>query len=1171
MLKSNKFCSIVALLLICSLLVWLYYPQVIAEDSPQNSTSRDFSEPMFSKPSWLDENNNGIADTLDREINKRTMNNTIHDYTDITVLLKAAPTIQDTTVFGLCNGYLTALWTEAVYGFSGRIQYKDIVDFVEKCSNVLLVEKQAIGKVNVAYAAQQIGARTYVWNTLRLQGDSDSSTAVLDTGIDASHVDFQPGYGNQDFSRKIIGWNDQIRGTTSPLDDNGHGSHVAGLAAGNGFFSVDASGNAITTWGADLGQIHNSGTLPVGGVPVNKPGTITVNVKWNHTGTGSTLSGIVLLYGDKTLSQSSWTQLSSVSTPNQNIFYSVNYTVTSVPLNSFDIYHIGLNVTSGSSTSHLYVAFTVSWPYTPPSDSFMTWTGIAPQSKLVGIKVANYLGEGTTSELVRGIQWLISNKLTYHITVASISLGFENEVAIIDSAVTNLVNNGITVVVAGGNNGSGSNHIFSPGSVDEAITVSAMNQFDAITGYSNQGGTSRYSGKTIKPDITSPGGSLLGLPIFSADSNSKDAEGNFAEIQIDDSAPMQGTSMATPIISGCAQIVIQAMGGFSGWRYTRTQALQPKLILLMTATETYPNLREANTSSVSPTLDRGEKDVHEGYGRVNLDAAVDAILKSYNVGSVVTDTLGQPPTIANTSSLGERLAWARNVQLVGGTDYSFSLNVPDGADYDLYLYDSAGTAYGEPVTIDKSTNATSGGTEQFWVNAPYSGTYYLVIKRATEVSGSGTFTLASSGARSVIVTLNTIGLQSAPNVVHYVQNGIAKNGNIIGGTFSDAVDPSTTISIDSTIYVSSMQRYITADPTSFSVQSSATYTINYRTQFYIRINSTHGIPTNSQWVDQGGNLIVSVISPTEIVSDDHQWICTGYTLDDGSTHASVSYTFNNIQAAHTLTFNWKEQFYLTVTSAYGSVSGDGWYDSGTTATASLSAGTVPIDVGVQQVFAGWGTDATGSFFSSSEAIIMNGPKTAKANWKTQYYLSISSNFGTVNPNSNWYDAESKVTISTTPPSAGSGERYVWNNWTGIGINSYSGNDTQTSLTMKSPINETASWNRQYLLTVISYFDSPSPSTNWFDAGTSVTASILSSTQTSIITQTICKGWTGTGSVPKSGTINMVEFTISQPSSIIWNSETRYLLLPLLIIIIVPVMLIVLVVILLRQRRNRVNK
>ncbi len=782
--------------------------EALAQNSDPNIIlQNDSFTPTVWKPTWVDSDNNGIADSLDQEIAERLANGTARDYVNVTVMLEATPTPQDANDFVSCGGYLTtSAWTEATYGFGGIITYDGILKFAQKCPNVLLVEKEAIGKSSIAYAAQQVGARTYVWNNLGLQGDPNSSTAIVDTGIDGSHVDFSTGYGDEDFSKKIVGWDDEIGSTTFPVDDNGHGSHVAGLSSGDGFSSVDASGNAVATWGSNLESVSSSGTYFTSSMMVNKTGTITVNVKWARTGTAS-LSALVLVYGDKTLTASSWTQVASVSTPSQNTFYSLTYNVTTTPSGGYDMYHLMLTMTAG--TGNLYVAFTMSWPYTPPSDGFSSRTGIAPQSKLVGVKVMNSLGSGTGNALINGINWIIANRVAYHITVASMSLGFTSEVTSVDSIVVNLVNSGVTVVVAAGNGGSGSNRIYSCGSVDEVITVAAMNQFDSVAGYSSQGGTSRYTGRTIKPDITSPGGSFLAVPLFSADSNYNDGEGRFSEIQPNDSTPLQGTSMATPIISGSAQIVIQALGGFAKWNYTRTQALQPKMILLMTATETYPNFREANSSLASPTLNRGAKDVHEGYGRVNLDAAVDAVLKSYGVGSVISDTLGQPPTLADISVLGQRLAWARNVQLVSGTDYNFNLSVPAGADYDLYLYNSIGTTYGEPTIVARSTNATTGGIEQFFVKAPSTGTFYIVVKRATENTGSGTFTLASSGPDIVTVTLNTPGLQGASNVVHYTQNGAVKNGSIVANRFSDNVDPQTTLTIDNPIYVSATERYIT--------------------------------------------------------------------------------------------------------------------------------------------------------------------------------------------------------------------------------------------------------------------------------------------------------------------------------------------------------------------------
>jgi subtilisin family serine protease len=252
------------------------------------------------------------------------------------------------------------------------------------------------------------------------------------------------------------------------------------------------------------------------------------------------------------------------------------------------------------------------------------------------------------------------------------------------------------------------------------------------------------TGNTIKPDIVAPGGSFYAVPLLSADSNDYDADAGWLDTTSNDAALMQGTSMSAPIVSGATSIIIQAMGGYANWNYTREQALLPKMILLMTATETYPNQREP-ASSAAPTLERGGKDAHEGYGRLNLDAAADAILKTYQIGTTVAEALGRSPTISNIAVLGQRLAWARRVQLNSYASYNFTLTAPTGADFDLYLYNSTGTHYGEPAIVAKSTNATTGGREQIILTPMYSGTYYLVVKRATASTGSGTFTLESVG------------------------------------------------------------------------------------------------------------------------------------------------------------------------------------------------------------------------------------------------------------------------------------------------------------------------------------------------------------------------------------------------------------------------------------------
>jgi peptidoglycan/xylan/chitin deacetylase (PgdA/CDA1 family) len=76
---------------------------------------------------------------------------------------------------------------------------------------------------------------------------------------------------------------------------------------------------------------------------------------------------------------------------------------------------------------------------------------------------------------------------------------------------------------------------------------------------------------------------------------------------------------------------------------------------------------------------------------------------------------------------------------------------------------------------------------------------------------------------------------------------------------------------------------------------------------------------------------------------------------------------------------------------------------------------------------------------------------------------------------------------------------------------------------------------QYKLTVVSGHDSPTPSIgdHLYAYSSSVTCSVTSPVVESGVLYT-CAGWTGTGSVPSSGTGETATFTITQDSTITWN-------------------------------------
>jgi len=86
-----------------------------------------------------------------------------------------------------------------------------------------------------------------------------------------------------------------------------------------------------------------------------------------------------------------------------------------------------------------------------------------------------------------------------------------------------------------------------------------------------------------------------------------------------------------------------------------------------------------------------------------------------------------------------------------------------------------------------------------------------------------------------------------------------------------------------------------------------------------------------------------------------------------------------------------------------------------------------------------------------------------AQTKKQYYLTTDaspSNGGWVSPSSSWYDAGTTVTVSAAAYSG-----YMFESWAGTGTGYYSGASNPASVTMNSPVHETASFQQVSTVTV----------------------------------------------------------------------------------------------------------
>lgn len=160
--------------------------------------------------------------------------------------------------------------------------------------------------------------------------------------------------------------------------------------------------------------------------------------------------------------------------------------------------------------------------------------GVAKGVQLVGVRVLDCNGSGSTSGVIAGVDWVAATASGP--SVANMSLGGGASSAL-DTAVRNAIAAGVTFAVAAGNENQNACNV-SPARTAEALTVGATDSADARASFSNYGSC---------VDLFAPGVSIRSAWYTSSTAT----------------ASISGTSMASPHVAGAAALYLAANPGAS--------------------------------------------------------------------------------------------------------------------------------------------------------------------------------------------------------------------------------------------------------------------------------------------------------------------------------------------------------------------------------------------------------------------------------------------------------------------------------------------------------------------------------------------------------------------------------------------------------------------------------
>src|SRR5437667_320506 len=380
------------------------------------------------------------------------------------------------------------------------------------------------------------------------------------------------------------------------------------------------------------------------------------------------------------------------------------------------------------------------------------------------------------------------------------------------------------------------------------------------------------------------------------------------------------------------------------------------------------------------------------------------------------------------------------------------------------------------------------------IEANFSAEYYLDVNSSVSgASGSGWYAAGATATASVADDTFAVapgerlafrgwsgdaagdGLTSAPIVMDGPKTAIAMYGTQYylevssahgissGSGWYDAGSPATAIlstTMESSgpgarfLFVGWSDDASGTAPTSNPIVMDAAKvaTAIWTTQYELQVVTAYGEVSGQGWHDAGSTAVARLALGVVPLTGGTRAAFVSWTGDATGTDPFTSSPIP-MNGPRSVGASWRIEHELTIDAqGHGTAIGAGWYVSVSFAVATLNASIVGVSPGTRVAFAGWTGDATGAAASGSDPILMAGPRTATAEWRTEYFLRVDSDIGVIQ-GTGWYLSQATVTIRAPAQMTSEGGTYQFAGWTGDRTSS----DSSITITMNGPTTVRATW------------------------------------------------------------------------------------------------------------------